>query len=200
MDANRIILTCLLACLFLAGCGVGEPLFEVLDGNYRYFSGDYTGATVSYIRALEYGKFEDFVHYDLGNVYSALGEKEPAMDELGLAVTDEKTDEELAYRAHFNLGNIYFELSDYRKAVFHFKNALRAKSKDLDAKINLELAIRKMKQDEAVNKSRMPEEKTGQGSVEPFTQDVLKDIQKKEKGIWRKLHDQKRDQKNVNDW
>jgi Ca-activated chloride channel homolog len=204
MDGHVLIraglaLLLLAAALLASGCGLGEPLFEVLDGNYRYSIGDYTEATVRYLKALESGKYPEYLYYNLGNVYNALGEIDPAVDELNMAaVTKER---ELGYRTNFNLGNLQFELGAYKKAVLHFKAALKAKPKDIDAKVNLELAVRKMEQEESVSKSQVPDEGKRSDAVEPFTQDILKNAREKETGLWKSLRDQRqKDQQKQNDW
>jgi tetratricopeptide (TPR) repeat protein len=187
------------ALLLICGCGIGEPLFEVLDGNYRHSIGDYTEATVRYLKALDSGKYPEYLHYNLGNVYNALGETGPAIDELSLAAAT-PSGRELEFRSHFNLGSALFSMGLYDKAVFQFKAALKAKPRELDAKVNLELAIRKMQQEESVKKNQIPEENRGPRTVEPFTQDILNTIQKKETGLWKNLKDQKPEPVSQNDW
>ena len=98
------------------------PLIEVAIGNNNYYRGEYGQAIVNYIHVLGQDELDPFIHYNLGNVYKALGETEAAMDTLKLALKG--TDTELAFRTHFNLGNIYYELGDYKNAGFHFRESL----------------------------------------------------------------------------
>jgi len=47
---------------------------------------------------------------------------------------------------HYNLGNTYFRMQQYDKALDHFKQALLRDPTDQDAKRNFELALRKLQQ------------------------------------------------------
>ena len=85
--------------------------------------GDYTGATISYINALEKKSYKEWIYYNLGNVYNALGETKAAEEELLRAT---KTDyPEVVFRTHFNLGNIYLKNKNY------FGIWLQAKGEDM---------------------------------------------------------------------
>lgn len=168
--------------LNLSSCGFKEPIFEVMDGNYRFISGDYAGATISYIKALEKEEYTEWVDYNLGNVFNALGETEPAIEKLISATRG--NDRELLFRSHFNLGNTYFRLGKYEEAVFHFKTSLKAKQNDIDAKINLELAIEKMEKEEALENEILQEI---QVKTEVKAGDLLDYTKQKETIIWKRL-------------
>ena len=168
-------------------CGFREPIIEVLDGNYRYLRGDFTGATISYIKALENGTMETWIHYNLGNVFNALGETEAAVEELNIA--SHAKNRELLFRSQFNLGNISFRLGKYKDAVEYYKKAVKAKSNNLDAKINLELAVKKMEKEEALNQisnSEKPEKKQIVNTEK--TENLLNYVKQKEAAVWRSIN------------
>jgi len=54
----------------------------------------------------------------------------------------------LAGPSRFNLGNALFQKQDYRGAVQAYRDALRLAPDDLDARRNLELALRALKEQE----------------------------------------------------
>ncbi len=128
--------------LVLASC-TGPDLL-VLHGNLRHGNGEYGKATVAYLSALEKaaGGAAPYVQYDLGNVYAALGEPAAARDTIGRALDGEGN--ELLFRAHFNLGVLEYEQGRFEEAARSFVEALRRKPADVDAKANLELALRKV--------------------------------------------------------
>jgi tetratricopeptide (TPR) repeat protein len=182
----------------LCGCGFKEPVFEVLDGNYRYLRGDYTGATISYIKALEKKVFREWISYNLGNVYNALGETDVAIEELLDATSGQES--ELLFRAHFNIGNIYFELGNYEKAVYHFRNSLLAKQNSIDAKINLELAIEKMEKENALDKRQEQRFEKSNVMVTEELNTILEYAQQKEAAVWKLIKETEEEEEAEEDW
>jgi len=168
--------------LIFSSCGFKEPIFEVLDGNYSFLSGDYTGATISYIKALEKENHTEWIYYNIGNVYNALGETNPAIEKLVLATKG--ANRELIFRSHYNLGNTYFRLGKYKDAVFHFKTSLKAKQNDIDAKINLELAIEKMEKEETLENEILEKNEV---KTKVKAKDLLDYTKQKESVIWKRL-------------
>jgi tetratricopeptide (TPR) repeat protein len=130
------------AAALLSSCG--QPDLLVLSGNLRHGNGDYGKATVAYLNALERAGDDaaPYVMYDLANVYAALGEPAAARDTIGRALDGEG--KELLFRARFNLGTLEYEQGRFEEAARSFAEALRSKPADVDAKVNLELALRKV--------------------------------------------------------
>ncbi|MBD3332660.1 tetratricopeptide repeat protein [candidate division GN15 bacterium] len=56
------------------------------------------------------------------------------------------TDPNLEAQAHYNLGNTYFRMGDYQKAIESYQNSLDINPEDMDAKYNLEVARRMLKE------------------------------------------------------
>ena len=131
----------LLALLF-TGCERGSVYVDVIQGNYHYGRGHYQQAIVSYLRALETEKYTEWVEYNLGNAYNSLGETQAA-----LAVWENAgftQDASLQFHIAYNKGCLYYELGKYREACGEFRHALRLEPSAMDAKVNLELSLRKM--------------------------------------------------------
>jgi Ca-activated chloride channel family protein len=166
--------------LFSPLCSCGKPVLQVLYGNYRYNQGEYTQATISYMRALETGQDGSVVEYNLGNVYHALGETDSAIKTF-VEAASEGTWEELIFRSHYNLGGIYFELGSFDEAVHHYIQALLAQPNEREAKINLELALKKLDADEGVKPEPPAREEE---SLEARYQDILNTM-RKEGQIWK---------------
>lgn len=125
-----------------ASCGTGEAYLDVVEGNYHYHQGRFAEATLEYLTALEKETYPEWISYNLGNVYHALGEAEAAFEVWSAA--GETADRELRFRVLFNTGTLLYELGRYREAYEEFRKALRIDGTDIDAKINLELCLRKV--------------------------------------------------------
>jgi tetratricopeptide (TPR) repeat protein len=129
--------------VLLASCSRGD--LRVLGGNVSTANGEYARATVAYFGALDVASRDvaPYVLYDLGNVYAALGEPAAARDTLGRALDGSGAD--LLFRARFNLGCLEYEQGRYQQAAENFVEALRQRPGDIDAKANLELALKRLK-------------------------------------------------------
>ena len=118
---------------------------ELTEKAYQaYMSGDFkmaldlyqlAGAEIPEAPGLEYNK--GGAHYQLGDFEQALKTFEKA------ALTD---NDELAAGAHYNSGNTYFQQQDFRGAVEQYKNALQRSPDDAEARRNLEIALRNLKE------------------------------------------------------
>ncbi|MBN2738247.1 MAG: tetratricopeptide repeat protein [Spirochaetales bacterium] len=169
----------------LSSCSVifREPLLDVVDGNAKFATGNYNEATISYLKARKITQNHPLIDYNIGNVYYALGETSASIAELQSASSSHDT--ELRYRGHFNLGIINFEQNRFLEAISHFIDALRIKPKDIDAKVNLELAIRELDKHNSLD-----HDESEQRGVVPLTADekkIFDKILKKEERIWKSL-------------
>jgi len=177
---HLIIFVCCLLFLFCA-CDYKVPYWNMVNGNLHYSKGDYTSATVSYMKALKKDKYTQWVNYNLGNTYNAMGEIDSAFKMFLNAL--EGKEPELLFRVNFNLGIIYSELGDFEKAVSYYKECLKAKPVSLDGKINLELAIRNYQ-----SMLDAPVSSSANGNSSSFDQnwgDVMDSIRKEEERAWK---------------
>ncbi|MBN2531918.1 MAG: tetratricopeptide repeat protein [Spirochaetales bacterium] len=195
---NKFLIITLFLTILCSGCGFKEPLIEVLDGNYRYMSGDYTGATISYIKALEKKSYTEWIYYNLGNVYNALGETDAAVEELLRASKTEY--QEVLFRTHFNLGNIYFGLGKYEKAIEHYKQSLKANQKEIDAKINLELAVERMEKEKSIEQNQSLIKKQAETFENKEIDTILDYIKEREALVWKLLNQAEPGTSNTDDW
>jgi tetratricopeptide (TPR) repeat protein len=126
--------------LLFASCTPYRTHWQVLKGNYEYINGRYQSAAVSYLGILEEPNGQDeVIHYNLGNVFYALGETTASEDEWNKALGG--ADPELQFRTLFNMGNLYYELSQYRSAFESFREALILKPDSKETKRNMELTL-----------------------------------------------------------
>jgi Ca-activated chloride channel homolog len=135
------------------GFGIGD----IERGNRLYREGRYEEAVEAYQRALDAGRRTPELRYNLGTALLALGRFDEAEQHLQTAL--EGVDPELRRRSFYNLGNRF--LLDGRAeqdlqrqgglldaAIEAYRRALRLAPADVQAKWNLELALRDREENE----------------------------------------------------
>jgi Ca-activated chloride channel homolog len=94
--------------------------------------------------ALRLAPDDPLVQYDAGTAHLAAGDGRRAVSSLEQAAEGAGAD--LSTAAHYNLGNARLAAGDAAGAVEAYKTVLRAEPGNLNAKFNLELALRKEQQ------------------------------------------------------
>ena len=131
------------SCLMLTGCLLNRVDTDLVQGNYAYARGDYQQAMVHYLAALQNDTVNRaWIQYDLGNVYFSLGEVEAAARMWDQAARAE--DQDLLFAVHFNQGIAFYRQGNYPAAFEVFRQVLQIRPASHEAKINLELAQRKL--------------------------------------------------------
>ena len=142
---KKALIAFVFAGLTLTACGSGaEKLNEA--GNEAYANNDYAAAVEKYQEA---ATADPELAAPLYNTANALYRQE-AYDQVpaALQVAMAHADETLTQQSHYNLGNSLFKAEDYEGAVEAYKEALRFDPQDLDAKVNLELTLKQLQQDQ----------------------------------------------------
>lgn len=132
----------LLASACLAEGGAAERLNQ--EGNRAYAAGDYQGALERYRRAAVERPDLRAIAYNTGNALHRLGQYERAVSEAQRAAVDGPND--VRFRAYYGLGNHFARLNRWREAYEAYRNALILNPTDLDAKVNLEIALRRLEE------------------------------------------------------
>lgn len=156
----------IIVALALNGFGVGDKE----RGNRLYREGRYAEAVEAYEEALRDGDTSPELHYNLGTALLRLGRYDEAGQYLQSAL--EGIDPDLRRRSLYNLGNRFLEAaraeSDLQMqgtllqgAVEAYKRALRHAPDDVDAKWNLEMALRE--QEENQQQQQQQESENNQG-------------------------------------
>jgi Ca-activated chloride channel family protein len=118
----------------------GEAHRRTEKGNALYLKGQAEPALSEYQKAQAAIPEAPQLHYDIGNVLyrqeNWAGAAEAYEHALGVAGPD------LSSRAAYNLGNALFHDEKYDDAVKAYTRALKSAPKDIDAKHNLEMALR----------------------------------------------------------
>ncbi len=114
------------------------------EGNKLYQQGKYQDAEKAYIDAQQEMPGRPELLYNLGNALVKQKKYEPAVQSLRQAVA--KADRGLQASSWYNLGNALYESGNLRDATQSYIQALRINPADREAKHNLELALRQMKE------------------------------------------------------
>lgn len=156
-----------IAVLLLGAILFGFGFGDLERGNRYYREGKYAEAVEAYRSALADGNRSPVLFYNLGTALLRLGEYDEGERYLRQALAS--VDPDTRERTHYNLGNRFLEAARASEdpeararlldaAVEAYKHALRIRPEDLDAKWNLELALREQ--------DRLPPQAQGGGGGE----------------------------------
>ena len=196
--AKRVLILLAVITALFTSCSNPGVYFSVWKGNNAFVSGDYQTANTEYLSSLEKEFFEDYISYNLANVYYALGEGEAASEEWKQAAFS--GDPDLLFRTMYNRGVYEFESGNYETAFELFRKALEINSGSFDAKINLEYSLRRMNSGaNSSESSAAGAQDSGKKEIPDEVMRVLEFIRQKDAGLWTA-----NEEKNVvtggNDW
>ena len=145
-----------LAVLALAPLLCGFAVLEKRDpeieaGNAALKAGKPDDALAHYDKAAKKLPADAGVHFDRGAALYALSRFDEAGQEF-LRATDAK-DAALKQSAFYNLGNALFKKEKFKEAVGAYTRALGLRPDDKQAKWNLEIALKKQREDEEKHKN-----------------------------------------------
>lgn len=137
---------------FLPSCKSEKKL--ILEGTWAWYEGKYTTATADFLNAAN-GAEKDSIEksyaiFDLSATYFSVGELDASFKRLSeLNLDDENLPVPLRTKAFYNMGLICAQKNDYSQAEEFFKKAVLVDSKNLSAKINLELCRKELVQEQS---------------------------------------------------
>jgi hypothetical protein len=137
------------------------PNSHVEDGNRAMAEGDHAGALEAYDRAARELPSEPGVHLNRGLALLAAGQLADARQAF-LTATEPPASPDIRADAYYDLGLAFYREGDelataldheraqaqFREAVDAFKRSLRARPGDRDTAWNLELALRRLREEE----------------------------------------------------
>lgn len=169
----------LISLLLPTGCAKIVPYLSVAKGNHAYSNGDYQTSNIAYINAARTEHFEEWIAYNLGTVYYALGEVDAAAKEWEIAGA--ASEGKLPYIVFFNHGVLLFERGQYEDAYEKFRNALEINPNGIEAKVNLELCIEKMQlKSQEPNLGPTPLQSTTRGEIDR----IMNYLRRMEGRVW----------------
>ena len=178
-------------------CNNTSAYLNVVEGNYAFSRGEYQEANLDYLKVNDKKLFRDYLSYNLGNVYYALGEIDSAFTEWHSI--DNEPVNDITIRSFFNTGVLLFELSRYEEAFKIFRKILELDSSNVNAKINLEHCIQKMN---FTTENRVNSQDT---SMEKFEKAedvsrVLDFVKRRESHVWKPSSELHQDVSDGKDW
>jgi Ca-activated chloride channel family protein len=177
--------------------GAWEPLrsqnSDIEAGNAAMQAGKAEDALKHYEAAVQKLPGDPGAHFDRGAALYALSRFDEAGQEF-LRATEAK-DGALKAAAFYNLGNAFFKKDKFKEAVEAYKRALGLDPRDQRAKWNLEIALKKQKDEEEKKKNQDDKNKDKQDKKDQKQdQDKDKDKQDKKDDKKEDKKDQKQDQ------
>lgn len=144
---------------FVTACGESAARYNNA-GNQKYEAKNYTEAVDNYVAAQREDPDVPEPYYNAGNAYHRQGNFESAAAQTQQSI---RTSEgEIAENSYYNLGNTYFKVEDWPAAIEAYKEALKLNPDDLDAKYNLELALKELEEQQ-----QQQQQGGGQGQPPP---------------------------------
>lgn len=140
---------------FLVGIAVLPLLgFSFLDpaadrnrqGNRLFHEGKFEEALEYYRKAQVEKPDAPELRFNAGDAYFKKNAFQDALQEFGHALKSK--DPSLLSRAYYNLGNVHVRRQNLQQAVEAYKRSLSIAPDDLDAKVNLEWVLEKMREQE----------------------------------------------------
>ena len=167
MFGRRALIALPAIAIWLTACGP-TPDQVNNSGHEPYGSADYKSALDAYTGARDRAPKLGEPHYNAGNALYRMDEIEESLSEYDEALKYARGD--LRSRAFFNRGNAAFQAQQYIQAVEAYREVLRMNPDDLDAKHNLELALRQLPPLDQDNEQASPQAQPPQAEPPPQAQ------------------------------
>ncbi|MFQ6008647.1 MAG: tetratricopeptide repeat protein [Candidatus Zixiibacteriota bacterium] len=139
----------------------------VKKGNEAFANDDYKKALEYYHMAETDLPESPELNYNIAGALHKEGAYEQAVEKYNTAL--KTTDIGLEAATHYNLGNTYFRMGDYQNSIKSYENALNITPNDMDAKYNLELARKMLK--EQIKPQQQPQQQQQQKQQEQQQQE-----------------------------
>ena len=133
---------------------------NIEEGNAKLGAGKIKEALEHYEKAAKELPDEPGVHYNLGIAQYQLGQLDKAREALLRGTV--ATDPDLKAKSFYNLGNVLLEQKKYKEAVSAYVRSLLLKPAHRPSKWNLELALRRLQEEEKKKKEEEKKQKKDQ--------------------------------------
>jgi len=129
-------------------------------GNERFAESAYDDAVAEYRQAQVDDPDRAEPYYNAANSYNRMSQVDAALAQTQQAL--KTADPELAAQAWYNLGNAFFDTEQWAQAVEAYRESLRLRPDDADAKHNLELALQKLQEQQEQQQRQQEQDQQNQ--------------------------------------
>jgi len=155
-----IVLTLALA---LTACGASAEKLNN-SGNEAFSNQDYETALAAYQEAQSESPELAEPHFNAANVHYRQEDFDQTRQEIEQTLI--KDQGKLRQDSLYNLGNTFFQKEEFETAIESYKEALRLNPNDIEAKENLELALRQMEQQQQEQQQQQQQQEQEQQEQE----------------------------------
>ena len=135
----------ILLALLMANSAFGADYIDLVKkGNFAFMNKNYSEAVDYYHQAETDRPETPELEYNIAGALYEQGKYEEAVERFGKSKNSESV--ALESQANYNLGNTYYKMGDYQNAIKNYEDALKLNPDDMDAKFNLELARKMLKE------------------------------------------------------
>ena len=173
-------------CIF-SGCS--SDSFSVLKGTYAFHQQQFRTAIAEFKQVVENAKAQekqanlDYALYNLGTTYAAMEESQAA--EKYFSAISEEAPDSLKFAAYYNAGVLAHKNGDYEAAQKNFRKALEIDSRNLDAKINLELSIQISQEASRQNQSSAVQGAQDKSENDDMEKSIFEHIKENDQKQWK---------------
>lgn len=189
--------------ILLATTGFAQRLVRqsTREGNNLFHKEDFLNAEIQYRKALEVAPNDSLATYNLGNALIRQQQDEKAKESLqqfvnAASAAQKGGNRALASKAYFNAGDVCMAAQQYQEAVQFFKRSLRNNPLDDEARYNLALAqkLLKQQQDENQDENKDDQQQQQQQDQQQQNQNQQQDQNKDQQQQDPPQQDQQQDQ------
>ena len=157
----------------LVSCSSAEgasPKRDVREGNIRYEQGDYAASREKYLKALEKDPESEIINFNLGTAFYKEEDYDQSVSHLQKVLLSDN--EDLKENAHYNLGNVLYQLgmtrvgedinaavSSLENSLNQYKSALSINQEDKDAKHNYDYVQKELLRLKEMQKQQQQDQK-----------------------------------------
>lgn len=187
-------------------CSCSSEKKQILDGVWAWYEGKYTAATADFLNVASKAHGTSFAReyalFDLSATYISIGELDASLDRLSsINLDDPKLPPQVRSHSFYNRGIIFSRKGEYKLAAENFKKAILADSKNINAKINLELCQRELIQKQAGSTQAQMQGVNEEEKKNPdMKNEIFNLIREQEGKKWRNMSESENKNENILDY
>ena len=191
-----LVLTFLQLCFMSFAQSVNE---HISNGNGYYRQGQFEMAEEQYRKALKKDPSNVIAQQNLANTLYRQKKAKEALEGFS-AVSAQVQNEKMREPAFYNAGVVYSSQKDLEGSIEAYKNALRLKPDDKEARENLQKALLELKQKQQQQQKEQQKKPQSSSLSQKEAESKLDQLQEKEKKIQERIQNQKGGTPQPNDW